>query len=437
MLEDFITSALIIDDAKDEIEDLMKYLDQRDIWTKHFTPEEIQQRDKPFKNRKIIFLDLYLDDSKKSVENIALIRKYFKSILGQDFGTYGVVLWTKHSNHFDEFCQKIYNEKNPFTKPLFIVALDKTVYKAKGNYEGLLEDLEIRLSKDIAASFFIEWNKAVKSGSDNTITTIYELFTSNEEKQANLEPILHKLACNYTGIPIENTADYDLQKDLVKSLMDPLQFEISKEYQNISDLFINGKDQSLGVDTPRKVEMFSQINSLLLLDSNNLSQLSAIPGNIYEVVLSDSPLYINSFIDKNNKEINIETDDDFKALNKKRICLEVTPPCDFALHKKQLFSRIIGGILLDYDEGLARKKSYFKGENFYNFLHPLKIDGFDKPQMMVFDFYRFQTIKEEQLRNQTNYKIIMKTKDKLFADILQKFSAHTARLGIAILYPNS
>jgi len=39
------------------------------------------------------------------------------------------------------------------------------------------------------------------------------------------------------------------------------------------------------------------------------------------------------------------------------------------------------------------------------------------------------------LKNSLEYKIIAKAKDKLFADVLQKLSSHTARLGIAILYP--
>ncbi len=55
--------------------------------------------------------------------------------------------------------------------------------------------------------------------------------------------------------------------------------------------------------------------------------------------------------------------------------------------------------------------------------------------MAIFDFYKFQTINESDLINKCKFKVIMKTKDKLFADILQKLSSHTARLGIAALYP--
>jgi len=156
MIEEFLTSALVIDDDPKEIKDLLQYLDDRDIWAKHYTPEELEKKKNSFNNRKLIFLDLYLDNSKKAVENIAVIRKYFKKLIGNDFGTYGIVLWTKHPNHFEEFCEKIFQKSNPFTLPLFALSLDKTKYIAKSNYEGILEELEQKLSEDISSSFFVE-----------------------------------------------------------------------------------------------------------------------------------------------------------------------------------------------------------------------------------------------------------------------------------------
>ncbi|WP_332913801.1 hypothetical protein [Algoriphagus boritolerans] len=114
MLQEFITSSLVIDDDFEEVKDLISYLeDQKDIWVKYYSPSEVEKKTIPFNNRKIIFLDLYLDDSRSSTDNIALIRKYFKSIIGENFGTYGIVLWTKHINHFEDFCSKIFLKKQP------------------------------------------------------------------------------------------------------------------------------------------------------------------------------------------------------------------------------------------------------------------------------------------------------------------------------------
>lgn len=463
MLQEFITSALIIDDSEKEIEKLKEYLEEKDIWVKHYTPIQIEalgDNRKPFNNRKLIFLDLYLDDNDKFENNVAKIRNYFTSILGKDFGTYGIVLWTKHTEEFNSFVERIYKTADRYTSPLFVVSLEKNEYLQKNDFNGVLEKLEEKLTSDVSSSFFIEWNKAVKKGSDNTVSTLYNLFETNEKKNKHLEAVLFNLACNYTGIPVNITPKDNseqakeavkislkqvnpfLQKDLVKSLMDSLQVEISNSHNDVEDLFSN-LDNLKYEASEEKTKVFSKLNSLLLLDFHNLLQDVVLPGNIYEVVENQNPIYFNAFYHKDN-EIKLS---DFKDKKKdangkeieepktiKRIAIEVTPPCDFAGKKKQLQSRVVGGIMLDFDDKLREK--YFKGDGFYSFLHPIDIKDIKNPQMVIFDFYKFQTIKEDDLKDTSKYKIIAKAKDKLFADVLQKLSSHTARLGIAIMNPN-
>ena len=431
MLQDFFTSALIIDNDFKEVKDLISYLEEdKDVWTKYLSPADLDKKTTPFNNRKIIFLDLYLDDSRSSIDNISKIRSYFKSIIGKNFGTYGIVLWTKHTSHFDDFCTKIFQKNNPFTLPLFVIPLDKTIYIRKGNYEGVLEDLEIKLTTDVPSSFFIEWNKAVINGSDKTISSLYNLFDTNEKKNNNLEAVLYELACNYTGIPKDNINDYDLQKDLVKSLMDSLQFEISGNYKKIQGLFSD--PASLEYSDTDKEKVFSKLNYLLLLDSDNLSESYVFPGNIYEILSKDTLLYIDEVFYRKNgkiKKIDLNNNENDIKVNK-RIAIEITPPCDFAQNKKQSLSRIVGGVILDYNE---KVKEYFKGNSLYTDLYPVYIEEFENPQILIFDFYRLQTVKEDDLKDTTKYKIFVKAKDKLFSDILQKLSSHIARLGIAVI----
>ncbi len=436
MIQEFITSALVIDDDFEEVKDLISYLEkEKDIWTKYFSPDDLNKKITSLNNRKIIFLDLYLNDSRSCTDNIALIRRYFTSVIGNDFGSYGIILWTKHVNHFEDFCAKIFLKTNPFTLPLFVIPLDKTYYKRKGSYQGILDELEDKLQTDTASSFFIEWNKAVKKGSDNTISTLYNLFDTNEKKNKHLRSVLYKLACNYTGIPEKSTENYDLQKDLVKSLIDTLQFNILEDYQPIHSLFSEPQKLNYNETPEEKTIVFSKLNSLLLFDFQNLFQQSVMPGNIYEIVDNNSPLYIKTIESKKNT-IDIDDNEKFKNIKKRRICIEITPPCDFAQNKKQSLSRIVGGIQMDYDKDLLKgNESPFKTDNFYTFLYPINVEGYEKPQMIIFDFYKFQTIKENELKEEAKYKIIMKAKGKLFADILQKLSSHTARLGIAVLYP--
>ncbi|WP_185965535.1 hypothetical protein [Flavobacterium zepuense] len=429
MLQNFITSALIIDDKEAEVASLKEYLDSKDIWVKHFTPDQLREKTSVFNNRKLIFLDLFLEDGQDEINNINIIRALFTKVLGTSFGTYGIVLWTKHTEHFTEFINRIFKPTNNFTLPLFAVALDKTLYM-NNNYEGLLEGVEEKLKENVASSLFIEWNKSVKSGSDHTIKMLYDLFDNDPKKYINLEPLLHSLALNFTGIPADNIGNYDLQKDLVKSLMDSLQFEISNRFNKIDNLFSDPKKLNFNASKEEKQLIFSKLNTLLMLDNHNLAQDSPIPGNIYEIKDESSAMFIKTItVKKADKDLN--SDPDYKDLPKRRICIEMTPPCDFALGKKKKFSRVVGGLHMDYDANI--KTSAFGGENFYTFLYPIQLEGFEKPQMLIFDFYHFQTLIEDDLKDSTRFSIIYRAKDKLFADILQKLSSHTARLGIGVL----
>lgn len=453
MLDEFITSALIIDDKEEEINQLQNFLESKDIWVKHYTPDnldEIIQQEYKLKNRKIIFLDLHLDEDKDVIHNASKIRKYFSELLGCDFGSYGIVLWTKHTDDFNTFKNKLYLNSNGYTLPLFMVAMDKNNYLNTGNYENILKDLEEKLKKDIPASFFIEWNKAVKKGSDSTITSLYNLFDSIEDKEAYLEATLYNLALSYTGTPEKNITAYKkhIQKDLVKSLIDNLQSEINKSYTNIKELFkdlkklnfeskIKDEEQKVAKkqkgkkkqEWDKKYKIFSKLNSMLLIDSENLSQTTPLPGNIYykKNTVKDEK-YFNKLIKTN---FTVKEESEINTTINKIITIEITPPCDFSNSKKQERSRIIQGFMLDYNEKIKDK---FKSERFYK-ICPLSIKNYDEPQMIVLDFYKFQTITEKQLSKKDVYEIAMKAKNNLFADILQKLSSHMSRLGLAILEP--
>lgn len=453
MLEEFITSALIIDDKEEEINQLQKFLESKDIWVKHYTPDNLDERiqqEYKLKNRKIIFLDLHLDETQDLTDNAAKIRKYFSKLLGCDFGSYGIVLWTKHTDEFNEFRNKLYQNNDKYTLPLFMVAMDKSSYLNTGNYNEILNDLEKKLHNDIPASFFIAWNKAVKKGSDSTITSLYNLFDSIEDKEAYLEATLYKLALSYTGTPEKNITTYKkhIQKDLVKSLIDNLQSEINKSYTNIEGLFkdlkklnfeskIKDEEQKVAKkqkgkkkqEWDKKYKIFSKLNSMLLIDSENLSQTTPLPGNIYykKNTVKDER-YFDKLIKTN---ITVKEDEEINTTINKIVAIEITPPCDFSNSKKQERSRIIQGFMMDYNEKIKDK---FKAERFYK-IFPLSIEKYNEPQIIVLDFYKFQTITEKQLSKKDVYEIAMKAKNNLFADILQKLSSHMSRLGLAILEP--
>lgn len=170
MIEDFINSALIIDDKEEDIFQLQKLLEEKDIWVKHLLPQNLLDVSVPYKNRKIIFLDLYLSATATELKgHISEIRKILKNIIGKDFGTYGIVMWSAHIEEIDLLKEKIQLDGEKYVLPAFVVGLSKKKYLNAASYSTLLKDLDTELSKNTAASFFIQWDTLVQRGKDLTI----------------------------------------------------------------------------------------------------------------------------------------------------------------------------------------------------------------------------------------------------------------------------
>jgi hypothetical protein len=118
--------------------------------------------------------------------------------------------------------------------------------------------------------------------------------------------------------------------------------------------------------------------------------------------------------------------------------IEITPPCDFSNSGKRIRARLIGGILVDADTANISKQIQdlkCKKECFYSEVYPITISGHQSPQLLILDFRYFETEEDSNLQDASKYQILFRTKPKLFADILQKFSAHAARLGLSVIHP--
>jgi hypothetical protein len=438
MIENFIDSALIIDDKSSEVEALIALLESKQVLTKYYTPKFLQENTITIKNRKLIFLDLYInEDESKSTGQIALIRQIFKKCIGKGFGTYGIVLWTKHlkengeiSPDFKEFLDKFKNNNDEYELPLFIVGLDKAKYLTAGNFNDVLSDLDKELSNNSAAAFFIEWDSLVRKGTANAIINIFSLVKNYNKQEQDLRFILLKLAQNYTGIPTDKLSGYHLEHDAIKAFSDMLHYEITSSYSTNLNLLSNPSSITFSGSPDEANRIYAELNSKLHLDFTNINQAIVMPGNIYEIIESANSFNIDEITYKESKKlITKKIDTLFK--NIKRVIIEVTPPCDFANKKNGNRSRIISGIICDLD---FHHRDYFQGENYYTEVFPIKIFGNEIIKILVFDFRYFASIDESLLKDSGKYKIIGKSKDKLFADILQKLSSHIARLGLPIIH---
>lgn len=415
MIEQYIDSAIIIDDQENEIANLVTILESKDIWVKHHEPKLLKERTSPLKPCKIIFLDLELERDKTIENNIAIIRKIFSTIIGMNFCNYGIVVWSKHANEIEQLKTRVNNDKSRYTSPLFIVGVDKTKYLKDASYDTLFEDIDEVLMSDTGASFFLYWDKLVDNGKIETIQNIYSAIPFNENANNNLRYLLYRLALNQTGIPAKYTGEYKLENDVVKALADMLHYEVVHMHSTDLD-FIGSEPDKLNFDgddiTKRK--LFAQINSRLFLDFKNLDQKYVIPGNVYQVIEDNEIFSIDKIPD-----------------NSIKIVVEMTPPCDFAGAKKSQMSKILAGFIVQTMS--ESKKKDFSKDNCYKELDGLMISGMAEPQMLRFDFRYSSAIKEADLQSVDKFKLLFRFKDKLFADILQKMSSYSSRLGIPMI----
>jgi hypothetical protein len=461
MLNNFIDSVLIIDDKKDEVKDLIELFQSQDVWTTYFTPKQhesdtiekndiekldvICSREFPFRNRKLIFLDLRLDESKTTKDNIQVIlRPLFEKIIGKNFGSYGIVMWTRNEEHIDEFKDKIINDIDKYTLPLFIIGLEKQKYLTDG-YDSLIEDLETELGKSVAASFFLKWRIAIENALENILSTITRLVGNFNTQNDNLEFLLYHMAKNNLGIndnlledfyalPIEAFEAFShlLHSDLRKyisaqdcQLFSDIKkikytfFENDKKMEKkgqeyiLNDRPIPKKDQKNRNTIDEQINtLFSKINSMILLD---FKYYGLKPGNIY--------------LDRGLCHVSKEIKD-----NDIPIVIELSPPCDYAnSDKKRGQPKFVSGFLSIYDD---KRLKELKSDSIYTEAYPIYLEKTEYyPEniyIISFDFRYINNIAELELRIK-NYIFLFRAKDNLFADILQKMSSYTARLGLSII----
>lgn len=419
MITKFVNSVIIIDDTPAEVENLISVLKEQDIMFLSVTPNELKGK-KLKKNRQLLFLDLSLDDSKSIINNIALIRKLLADSLDVNFGVYGIILWSKHQSHIDMLIEKLGIDKknNVYPTPLFIIGLDKMKYITAGNFNTLFEDIENILKNDTAATFFLEWSNSIQQAQNITISNIYSLMPDYKNQSDDITVILTKLALNYTGVKSPITA-YPLHIDAFKAFDEILNGELINSHISINTNVVN---TTKTFSNPNNLtNVYAYLNSAVLIDSNNLDQNTVVPGNVYEIQ--------NESIFKSDKT----------PTNAKNIVLEITPPCDFSNSGKRIRARLIGGFLIDMDTTTGAKKQIDKlkcsKDCFYTEVFPIIISGCQNPQLLILDFRYFGVEDDNNLQNSLKYKILFRAKPKLFADVLQKFSAHAARLGLSVIHP--
>lgn len=434
-IQDFADRVFIIDNKEDEIEDLKRLCEEQDIDVTVFNPET---DDEPYtlkKNRQLIFADLMLDeDVSKYKSNLSRLIKLLSDIIPVDFGPYGLVVWTKHSELEDEL-KKIINksvnvnqshtstdedeidEDMPHLQvpPMFIVTMNKNEYIAKNSYDTVLIDIENVVKKSNAGFFFMSWTTSVNAARNKSIVDVYSICKDYEHYDENISYLLYQLAINHTGV---NTGN--LTVDSYKAFDELLYADLFVQQKD--ELNPHFKEEPTGTLTEEdKKKACGKLNAKMFIDNDAIVQHVIVPGNIYKLKGDATRLKII-----NKAKINKE-----EPYTSHDVAIELTPPCDFS--NKKINSRIIVGYIIEcVDTLIAQDIKKLDGNLKGDYLYVLKnimIEG--KNCYMVFDFRHLYTPNDEDLKNPAIFEVWFRAKPKLFADILQKFSSHASRLGLS------
>ena len=452
-IEKMLDRVVVIDNVNEEMEDLVKILQGYDIsvdapsYTEDYTQFPVYTR-----NRQLIFIDLMLDEDEGHLTtNISRVITILSHIVGEGFGPYGLVLWTKHLDKMNQVLQRfdsasidngevgdsrkegddeIEVKVKLINPPIFVIGIDKVQFKATGvwDFSNLLPILNQEIQKSNASYFFLRWLSVTRQASQDTISSIYGLTHKYEKKEAEISHILNRLALNQTGI---NHYYPGLTADAYKAFSDVLHpkinaltgSELLPDFSRIQSAF--SQDEELPV--------VARLNSIFFIDDIRIDQNEIIPGNIYEVMDLNSPVIVKqedriSFKRKNDQD----QWEDYKSYACVPVAIELTPPCDFS--NKKILSRIVGGYIVDYNANNHKKKELTAGDKGY-ILSPIYVGSDDKIKCIIFDFRHLYSPTDEELKDKRKYKVLFRANHSLFSDILQKFSSHAARLGLKGLEP--
>ena len=435
---DFVKNVLIVDDREDEIKNLKSALEGMDIGTLWLKPDNVLTKD--LKPKDLLFLDFMLRNDESEFKNI--MSDTIRPLLEKHFNKkhpYGIVVWSTHENELDEFYEKIcidtFNEKR-YDAPLFVVVLEKDKYLSKQDFSTIMSDLEQKLKDSAPASFFINWNNGLSKASYASISGIYGLAPDLKNQDEKIKNILYKLARSQTEISQKELDEYvannrltnDAYKTMDSLLCSNLKLSERLSYENLFSSFTPNSEAYL-----ERIKIASHLNTKLFISDVEFRMNNVVPGNVYEILDCQSTIRLD----------NVPSDSRY-------IAIELSPPCDVVNKKKN--NRLVGGLLLptpvnenDYIKRFnghysQSKNRYCPGtysNSYYYVLRAMHLPNEESTSFsMILDFRFTTSIPDMDLQDNSKYKLLFKTKNDLFADILQKFSSHGARLGLAEIRPD-
>ena len=457
------TKIVVIDDKKEDVENLLKLLDKRGIPFNYYfqDADSANLPDNPLKNIRLLFLDFVLGtDGQPEKTKISTLLTVLKRILHSDNGPYIILAWTLHNDSntngdlVTPFKSELY-KNNDIPKPVAIVDLDKI---------SVMRDLNL-IEKKLKKSFdggnifeiLLDWESNGKTALADVIKTINDIslqgivgtpvsldkFSSSLRKSA--ERNMYQFAASISGeknLSSGNGILIDAQLPLGGIFQDHLEThirELTPELKRLSRKIYSSRTMSRYSVAER-----AQMNTFFLLSKK--PEVCLKPGNIYK---ADSIL---KKVHRSGKIIFRKKDfyNEEKVNSDKTKCAGNSSSLSSLTHKMKDFDKRIIPLLIEVTPECDYVQKNWKGAKFiFGVLWPEKFsDNTDTEKYLKYaegKFFRKLPIKYNNqvyffvlhsdyhcvlpLSSIQSVKPILRAKKELLADIQHWASAHASRPG--------
>jgi hypothetical protein len=441
----------IIDDQINQAEPIIKILSKRQLPFTYFSgdPAFLPEIGDNLNDIRVLFLDINLIDNSEHPNKVLKGRliPVLERVISVENYPYVLIYWSRHEHHKTLIEDEIFNKELSNRKPIGYLSAVKSDFF---NLDGTpTDDFDVKLgqlfdkinglvNEHPAYGHLINWENQVHFSADATLQNIFSSYYGTEwDNNANYT--LNKLGEAYLGKHYEVAENEEKIKGSFISLSTVFKDILENNIQNQK---ITNNEILVCTDGA----VLKSINSLnLSLNTTNYVNKITESGNILEFQEYDSVFkkllfsILSLFRIRNTiKDANPDISEDvlkksaekeFKKNRKdiekvwRKVCVVVTPVCDFA-QKKNINDRIVKGLLIPKEY-----RDYIEDKSEAVLIIPFVFELEGKEYYLVLDFRYFITTD----LTQENVNGLFRVRQELLSEIQSKLSRHINRQGILLI----
>lgn len=401
LLSKYISGTIFIDDNPDDVQNLIKYFEKYNIWSKNINPDDFDgNANYNYAGARVVFLDLQYNLS--GGPEIVRATNILRDLSQNGVKNFILVVWSMHSSEIHELIENI-NDKMACDKPLIILDAKKEdcINISFEEFSQKMDELFEESIRDNPVIYsLLEWEKNTQFSSRDTFNDIVALAYDLESNEFDFEKVLAQMA--------EASENNTNIKSAFPYMHDILSDNIIKYSEKMENYTLTKRDSE---------ELILKLNTLQMIKKDELTNYR--PGDVYKFCLEDSEKIkiVNEIIEGLGEIVSPD-----KIIP---IQLDITPPCTFLKTNKSIM--ISGCIIEDYNNDMKKKLKVHKQNYSINYYY--EFEG-NKKNILILDFIKTSTI----IRNDNTLEKLFCLKTEFRSSIQQQFGCFLTRIGDNIIH---